>query len=64
MATITPLPESRIAVQFDERLRDITSGQGAIFYDGDICLGGGIIERKKVEPALLPLATGAVGIEN
>jgi len=47
MATITPLADQRVAVQFDERLRDITPGQGAIFYDGEVCLGGGIIERPK-----------------
>jgi tRNA-specific 2-thiouridylase len=45
-ATITPLANARVAVQFDERLRDITPGQGAIFFDGDVCLGGGIIERQ------------------
>ncbi|MEP7288402.1 MAG: tRNA 2-thiouridine(34) synthase MnmA [Chloroflexota bacterium] len=44
-ATITPLTESRVSIQFDERLRDITPGQGAVFYDGDVCLGGGIISR-------------------
>lgn len=44
-ALIEPLPGSRMAVTFDEPLRDITPGQGAVIYDGDICLGGGIIER-------------------
>jgi tRNA-specific 2-thiouridylase len=32
-------------VTFDAPLRDITPGQGAIVYDGEVCLGGGIIER-------------------
>jgi len=44
-ATITPLPDQRAAVTFDAPLRDITAGQGAIFYDGERCLGGGIIEK-------------------
>lgn len=45
-ATVTPLPDSRVEVQFDAPLRDITPGQGAVFYDGEVCLGGGIIERR------------------
>ncbi len=44
-AAVTPLPGARVAVQFDQPLRSITPGQGAIFYDGEVCLGGGIIER-------------------
>jgi tRNA-specific 2-thiouridylase len=45
-ATVTPLSATRVSVQFDDKLRDITAGQGAVFYDGDVCLGGGIIERQ------------------
>ena len=44
-AWVEPLDEDRIAVRFDEPLRDIAAGQGAVIYDGDVCLGGGIIER-------------------
>jgi tRNA-specific 2-thiouridylase len=47
-ALITPLSAARVSVQFNERLRDITPGQGAVFYAGEVCLGGGIIERPKV----------------
>lgn len=45
-AHITPLDDDRVHVQFFEPLRDVTAGQGAVVYDGDVCLGGGIIERK------------------
>jgi tRNA-specific 2-thiouridylase len=44
-ATVTPLGEGRAEVVFDHRLRDITPGQAAVFYDGEVCLGGGIVER-------------------
>jgi tRNA-specific 2-thiouridylase len=44
-AWVEPLSDSRMAVRFDEPLRDITPGQGAVVYDGDVVLGGGIIER-------------------
>ncbi|HYO88716.1 MAG TPA: aminomethyltransferase beta-barrel domain-containing protein, partial [Candidatus Limnocylindrales bacterium] len=45
LATVEPLDEGRIRVSFDEQLRDITPGQGAVVYQGEVCLGGGIIER-------------------
>jgi tRNA-uridine 2-sulfurtransferase len=44
-ALIEPLEDDRMRVTFDTPLRDITPGQGAIVYDGEVCLGGGIIER-------------------
>jgi tRNA-specific 2-thiouridylase len=44
-ATVTPLPDDRVEVVFDEPMRDITPGQGAVFYQGEVCLGGGIIAR-------------------
>ena len=43
-AEVTPLEGgSRVRVRFDAPLRDLTPGQAAVFYEGDLVLGGGII---------------------
>ena len=43
-ATVTPINTGEQArVQFDAPQRDITAGQAAVFYQGDLMIGGGII---------------------
>ncbi len=42
--TVQLIDEHRFRVEFDGQLRDITPGQAAVLYNGEECLGAGIIE--------------------
>jgi tRNA-specific 2-thiouridylase len=46
---IEPIGNDRCKVIFDEPQRAITPGQSVVFYEGEVCLGGGIIETKTNE---------------
>jgi len=48
-ATLTPLENGRAHIRLHEPQRAVTPGQAAVFYDGDLVLGGGWICR--AEPA-------------
>ena len=47
-AVISPAGEGRLLVRFEELPRAAAPGQAIVFYDGDIVLGGGVIEEVRL----------------
>jgi len=44
-AKVTSLDEDRIKIVFDEPQKSVTPGQSVVLYQGDVILGGGIIDN-------------------
>ncbi len=44
-ATLTSLAENRVHIQFDQPQSSVTPGQAAVWYDGEVLIGGGVIEK-------------------
>ncbi|MBS9434666.1 tRNA 2-thiouridine(34) synthase MnmA [Photorhabdus hainanensis] len=47
--TVTPINEDKIEVRFANPVAAVTPGQSAVFYQGEVCLGGGVIEQRLQE---------------
>jgi len=43
---VIPLDKEKIHVKFRKPQMAITPGQAIVFYDGDIVVGGGVIEKR------------------
>ncbi|PZD94165.1 tRNA 2-thiouridine(34) synthase MnmA [Paenibacillus sambharensis] len=58
--TVNVLADGTAEVVFDKLQKAVTPGQSVVFYNGEICLGGGTIDRvHKVDPAKFEGAPGS-----
>jgi tRNA-specific 2-thiouridylase len=51
LSTVRRADSGRLALTFDQPQWAVTPGQSAVLYDGEICLGGGVIETS---PSAVP----------
>jgi len=48
--TLEQIDENRMYLKFHQPQRAVTPGQSVVLYDGEICLGGGIIDSMNTLP--------------
>jgi tRNA-specific 2-thiouridylase len=51
---LTLQADGQLALRFPDAQWAVTPGQSAVVYDGDICLGGGVIASSEPVPAAQP----------
>lgn len=61
---IEQIDADRMYLKFDQAQRAVTPGQSVVLYDGDICLGGGIIESMNTPPMKSAPSTSAIRAVN
>ena len=59
---LTPQGNAAFALRFDDAQWAVTPGQSAVLYDGEVCLGGGVIDAAAPKPC--PSAPGAFANNN
>jgi tRNA-specific 2-thiouridylase len=52
LCIVQEIGADRMLIEFDQPQRAVTPGQSVVLYDGDNCLGGGIIDWADSEPAV------------
>ncbi|MEJ2603130.1 MAG: tRNA 2-thiouridine(34) synthase MnmA [Gammaproteobacteria bacterium] len=59
--TVEQAGDDSLAVRFDHPQRAVAPGQFAVFYEGDVCLGGGRIREASAAAARKPRPAGGAG---
>jgi tRNA-specific 2-thiouridylase len=54
--------EAELQIEFDQPQRAVTAGQSVVLYDGETCLGGGIIDWADAPPARQEFRPASEGV--
>ena len=58
---IEPIEKNHYQVSFSQPQRAVTPGQYVVLYDGEVCLGGGVIEQTARDLSSQPATLGVEG---
>jgi tRNA-specific 2-thiouridylase len=50
LVNIEQIDDNRMQLKFHRFQRAVTPGQSVVLYDGEVCLGGGVIETMNTPP--------------